>query len=110
MLDKPHNLDYHLIRCLTNSADCLNARLSKEREDAMSLTICEQEIIETAQPVVSDSAGSESAARRLFTHQTGQALISLGTLFKHIPPFNENIDKSAGDTLISIGKKLAGRK
>lgn len=76
----------------------------------MSLTICEQETIETEQPAASNSTGSESAARRLFTHQTGQALISLGTLFKHIPPFNESIEKSTGDTLISIGKKLTGRK
>ncbi len=45
--------------------------------------------------------------RNLFTRQTGQALISLGTLFKFIPPFNETIDQSTGETLISIGKKLS---
>jgi hypothetical protein len=58
----------------------------------------------------SDSTVAETPARSLFTHQTGQALITLGTLFKHVPPFNESIDKSTGDTLISIGKKLKGKK
>lgn len=58
----------------------------------------------------SDSAEAEFSTRSLFTHQTGQALITLGMLFKHIPPFNESIDKSTGDTLISIGKKLKGKK
>lgn len=56
-----------------------------------------------------DSAEAESTARDLFTSQTGQALITLGTLFKHVPPFNESIDKSTSDTLISIGKKLKGK-
>ena len=60
--------------------------------------------------VASDSAVVEPSARSLFTRQTGQALITLGTLFKHVPPFNESIDKSTGDTLISIGKKLKGKK
>ena len=60
--------------------------------------------------VASDSTVVEPSARSLFTRQTGQALITLGTLFKHVPPFNENIDKSTGDTLISIGKKLKGKK
>lgn len=45
-------------------------------------------------------------AQDAFTQQTGQALITLGVLFKHVPPFNESIEKSTGDTLISIGKKL----
>lgn len=60
--------------------------------------------------LATDSAAAETTARSLFTHQTGQALITLGTLFKHVPPFNESIDKSTGDTLISIGKKLKGKK
>ena len=60
--------------------------------------------------VASDSTVVEPSARSLFTRQTGQALITLGTLFKHVPPFNESIDKSTGDTLISIGKKLKGKK
>ena len=58
----------------------------------------------------SNSALAEAPARSLFTQETGQALITLGTLFKHVPPFNESIDKSTGDTLISIGKKLKGKK
>ncbi|MFN8432778.1 MAG: hypothetical protein U0V18_02100 [Anaerolineales bacterium] len=58
----------------------------------------------------SNAAPAETPARSLFTRQTGQALITLGTLFKHVPPFNESIDKSTGDTLISIGKKLKGKK
>lgn len=52
----------------------------------------------------------EQSTRSLFTHQTGQVLVTLGTLFKHVPPFNETIDKSTGDTLISIGRKLKDTK
>lgn len=58
----------------------------------------------------SDSVASEPSTRSLFTSQTGQVLITLGTLFKHVPPFSESIDKSTGDVLISIGKKLKGKK
>ncbi len=58
---------------------------------------------------VSEASEAEMPVRSLFTRQTGQALITLGTLFKHVPPFNESIDKSTGDTLISIGKKLKGK-
>ena len=58
---------------------------------------------------VSEAFEAEMPVRSLFTRQTGQALITLGTLFKHVPPFNESIDKSTGDTLISIGKKLKGK-
>jgi hypothetical protein len=57
----------------------------------------------------SDCNETEPTARSLFTRQTGQTLITLGTLFKHVPPFNETIDKSTGDTLISIGRKLKGK-
>ena len=57
-----------------------------------------------------ETIASETPARSLFTSQTGQALITLGTLFKHVPPFNETIDGSTGDTLISIGRKLKGKK
>lgn len=48
--------------------------------------------------------------RTTFTRQTGQALVALGTLFKHVPPFNESIEPSTSETLISIGKKLKGMK
>ncbi|MBV6393717.1 MAG: hypothetical protein KPEEDBHJ_02960 [Anaerolineales bacterium] len=57
----------------------------------------------------SDCAEAESTARGIFTRQTGQALIAIGVLFKNIPPFNETIDKSTGDTLITIGRKLKGK-
>lgn len=67
----------------------------------MSTIICEKE-----KQIHNSSISSEKSVRRQFTHQTGQALIALGTFFKHIPPFNETIDKTTGDTLISIGRKL----
>lgn len=69
----------------------------------MSEVVCEKEKqIHT----ITTTTSTENSARRVFTHQTGQALIALGTFFKHIPPFNESIDKNTGDTLISIGRKL----
>lgn len=67
--------------------------------------ICEKEDCQVYSAVDS-SASAEKSARKLFTRQTGQTLIMLGTLFKHIPPFNESIDKNTGDTLIAIGRKL----
>jgi hypothetical protein len=73
-----------------------------DREVAMSAVVCEKEKQIHA---VSDTS-TEKSARKQFTRQTGQALIALGTFFKHIPPFNEAIDKTTGDTLISIGRKL----
>jgi hypothetical protein len=66
--------------------------------------------MEKLKPTASDSAVIGSTTRSLFTRQTGQTLIALGTLFKHVPPFNESIDKSTSDTLISIGRKLKGQK
>ena len=53
---------------------------------------------------------TETAVREQFTHQTGQALETLGKVFKFVPPFNEHIDKNTGQLLISIGKKLKGMK
>ncbi len=53
---------------------------------------------------------AEPSTRSIFTHQTGQVLVTLGTLFKHVPPFNETIDKTTSDTLISIGRKLKSAK
>ncbi len=77
----------------------------------MSITTLEEPTMENIKPTsASDLAEADTSARSLFTHQTGQTLIALGTLFKHVPPFNETIDKSTGDTLISIGKKLKGQK
>lgn len=76
----------------------------------MSAPILESTMEKQEPCIASDSAQVDTSARSLFTRQTGQALITLGTLFKHVPPFNESIDKSTGDTLISIGKKLKGKK
>ena len=51
-----------------------------------------------------------SSARDLFTHQTGQVLVEIGNLFINIPPFNDHVDASTGNLLISIGNKLKARK
>lgn len=53
---------------------------------------------------------SRQTRQTSFTHQTGQALVAFGMLFKHVPPFNETIHKSTGETLISIGKKLLSQQ
>lgn len=77
----------------------------------MSITTLEEPIMEKIKPTsASDLAEADTTARGIFTRQTGQTLIVLGTLFKHVPPFNESIEKSTGDTLIAIGKKLKGQK
>ena len=75
----------------------------------MSVATCETPMENQEVRIVSEASEAEMPVRSLFTRQTGQALITLGTLFKHVPPFNESIDKSTGDTLISIGKKLKGK-
>lgn len=51
-----------------------------------------------------------TSARDLFTHQTGQVLVEIGNLFINIPPFNDHVDSSTGNLLISIGNKLKARK
>jgi hypothetical protein len=51
-----------------------------------------------------------SQARDLFTEQTGQVLLELGNMFLNIPPFNDHIDRTTGELLISIGNKLRTRK
>lgn len=71
----------------------------------MSAMVCEKEDCQVYMPAKASSS-AEKSARKQFTRQTGQALIALGTLLKHIPPFNEAVDKNTGDTLISIGRKL----
>ncbi len=53
---------------------------------------------------------SKTSTRSLFTHETGQVLVTLGTVFKFIPPFNDHIDENTGQMLISIGKKLKSAK
>ena len=70
----------------------------------MSSIVCEKE--KQVYAVTDSTVSTEKSAGKAFTRQTGQALIALGTFFKHIPPFNEAIDKNTGDTLISIGRKL----
>lgn len=72
----------------------------------MSITTLDDTMENQDTLATTHTAEPETNARSLFTQQTGQALITLGTLFKHVPPFNESIDKSTGDTLIAIGKKL----
>ena len=52
----------------------------------------------------------KTSTRSLFTHETGQVLVTLGTVFKFIPPFNDHIDQNTGQMLISIGKKLKSTK
>jgi len=51
-------------------------------------------------------ASTARQERTPLAHQTGQVLVTFGMLFKHVPPFNETIDKSTGETLIAIGRKL----
>jgi len=51
-----------------------------------------------------------ASARDLFTHQTGQVLVEIGTMFINIPPFNDHVDANTGNLLISIGNKLKARK
>lgn len=70
-----------------------------------------EQTMEKQQMYGSDSSAiAEPSTRNIFTQQTGQVLVTLGTLFKHVPPFNDTIDQSTGDTLISIGKKLKSAK
>lgn len=53
-----------------------------------------------------DLSPAPASARRLFTHETGQVLETLGRMFMNIPPFNDHIAQNTGRMLISIGKKL----
>jgi hypothetical protein len=53
---------------------------------------------------------SKESMRSLFTHETGQVLVALGTVFKFVPPFNDHIDENTGQMLISIGRKLKSAK
>lgn len=53
-----------------------------------------------------NTTSTMQSERTPFTRQTGQVLVTFGMLFKHVPPFNETIDRNTGDTLIAIGRKL----
>ena len=55
-------------------------------------------------------ASDLTSARDLFTHQTGQVLVEIGSMFINIPPFNDHVDANTGNLLISIGNKLKARK
>lgn len=74
----------------------------------MSTYSCEP-TLETRHAVPLD-VDEEHSMRSIFTWQTGQVLVTLGTLFKHVPPFNESIAESTSNTLISIGRKLKSAK
>mgnify|MGYP001249994478 CR=1 FL=1 len=76
----------------------------------MSIDTCEQTMQEQKTTNAIPSANVDRTTRNLFAHQTGQVLVTLGTLFKHVPPFNETIEQSTGETLITIGKKLKSTK
>jgi len=65
---------------------------------------------EEKKQIASNAETEATSTRTIFTRQTGQALVTLGTIFKHVPPFNESIEQSTSETLISIGKKLKGMK
>jgi len=51
-----------------------------------------------------------SLSRGQFTKQTGDVLVTLGTVFKFVPPFNDHIDENTGQMLIKLGKKLKSAK
>ena len=74
--------------------------------------IREQSVYVCADPTFTSDVQSVStaSARDLFTHQTGQALITLGKVFTSVPPFNDHIDRNTGELLISLGNKLKARK
>jgi len=48
--------------------------------------------------------------RNLFARHIGQVLVSLGAVFMYLPPFNDHIDQSTGQLLISLGRKLSSTK
>ena len=45
--------------------------------------------------------------RSLFARHIGHVLTSLGAVFLYLPPFNDHIEESTGQLLISIGRKLS---
>ncbi len=70
------------------------------------MSISTKEYLTDKQKVYVCVEDHKSSTRSLFTHQTGEVLVTLGTVFKFIPPFNDHIDQNTGQMLISIGKKL----
>ncbi len=73
------------------------------------MSIVNEYLIEEQKTQTHTDAGKTST-RNLFTHETGQVLVTLGTVFKFIPPFNDHIDQNTGQMLISLGKKLKSTK
>lgn len=68
--------------------------------------------IHTSEPKISTVVHSTShiSRRNLFARHIGQVLVSLGAVFMYLPPFNDHIDQSTGQLLISLGRKLSSTK
>ena len=68
--------------------------------------------IHTSEPQIRDALHStiHVSRRNLLAHQIGQVLVSLGAVFIFLPPFNDHIDQSTGQLLISLGRKLRAAK
>jgi|GEM_PF-1009829 len=75
----------------------------------MSILTLEPIQEEEKETVLSNTKPAE-ITRSIFTRQTGQALVALGILFKHVPPFNESVGQKTSENLIALGKKLQGKK
>lgn len=69
----------------------------------MSNCCCELEVREL---IVDMQPSIPVPARDLLTRQTGQILLELGNILSNVPQFNENMDKSTANLLISLGNKL----
>jgi len=74
------------------------------------MSICVSPNASEADRTTGIEAVNPSDARELFTNETGQVLLALGTMFLYIPPFNEHVDRKTADLLISIGNKLKARE
>ncbi|HSL46208.1 MAG TPA: hypothetical protein VK897_22425 [Anaerolineales bacterium] len=70
------------------------------------MSLCLHPNITEADSAADIQAMKPSDAGDLFTRQTGQVLLELGSMFLYIPPFNEHVDRKTADLLISIGNKL----
>ena len=68
--------------------------------------------IHTGEPQISNSLypAIQISRRNLMAYHIGQVLVSLGAVFMYLPPFNNHIDQSTGQLLISLGRKLRAAK
>lgn len=68
--------------------------------------------IQTNEPQINTTLHStiHVSRRNLFARHIGQVLVSLGAVFMYLPPFNDHIDQSTGQLLISLGRKLSSTK